>query len=79
MNKNKEKNIFSHPTKAQFYSFTALLLTGLVLSVLAMTDLFRETIFQRKNLMMILLHIYSIGVYVLFIRNYLSKRNEKSE
>lgn len=69
MEKNKEKNLFRNPTKVQFYSFIGLWITGLILSVLAMTDLFRETIFQRKNLMMILLHIFSIGVCIRFIRN----------
>lgn len=79
MNKKKENNLFENPTKTQFYLFIALWIIGLTLSVLAMTDLFRESIFQRKNLMMILLNIFSAGVCIRFIWNFTVNKHRKAE
>lgn len=43
------KKAMRPPTKKRLYWLTALWLTGLLLLVLAQTDLFRESLFQRKN------------------------------
>jgi hypothetical protein len=47
--KDNRQNLFTNPTKKQVLYFFILWLAGIVLLLLATTDLFTESPFQRSN------------------------------
>ncbi len=74
---NKEaKNWVSKPTKKQMIGFTAVWLVGLFLLILSMTDLFRESLFQKKYVLLYLLILGSAVAIFKLHANYWKSRNE---
>jgi hypothetical protein len=66
-------NWINHPTKKQLVLTIISALTGFILLLLAMTDFFNESPFQKKYFIIYLLFIgVGIRVYQL-VRNYLIK------
>lgn len=76
---NNSKNFFVYPSKKIVIFFVALCFIGNVLLILAATDLFKEHIFQRKNIMIIGLMSSSIlltfKLYANYLKNKYSKKN----
>lgn len=69
-------NRINHPTKIQLILIISSALTGIVLLLLAMTNFFNETPFQKKYIVIYLLFI-GVGIRVYqVIRNYLIKKKK---
>lgn len=69
MNNNSTHWILK-PTKRHILIVGILWLSGIILSLLAVTDVFKENIFQRKNVMMIILQIGATLTYIKMVKNY---------
>jgi hypothetical protein len=54
-----KKNWKNNPSKKNLVLFTGLWFLGITLLILSTTDLFKESFFQKKNLMIFLLIIGS--------------------
>lgn len=72
-----EPNFFKNPTKPQMILITVLWFIGVLLLVLATTDLFRESILQQKYMLTNLLIVGSTGTFYMSLRNYLLNRDSK--
>ena len=60
-----------------FLLFVGFWLLGLAMSILAMTDLFTEPLFQRKNTMMIYLNFSATGIMVSVMIAYFTARRKR--
>jgi hypothetical protein len=60
-----------------FLLFVGFWLLGLTMSILAMTDLFTEPLFQRKNTMMIYLNFSATGIMVTVLIAYFTARRKR--
>lgn len=49
--KNEKTNFITHPSTKQLIVITSIWLLSIVLLTLAQTDLFTESIFQKKHIM----------------------------
>jgi len=57
--KKSERNWINNPTKKQLILFTAIWVAGIFLLTIAITDMFRESFFQKRSLMIYILMIIS--------------------
>jgi len=69
MSTNKT-NWMTNPSPKQVVGFTVIWLVGLILLILSMTDLFRESLFQRKYTILYLLILGSTVALVKVHANY---------
>jgi hypothetical protein len=60
----------SKPTKRHILLVGLLWFSGVALSILAMTDVFKENLFQSKNTMMIIVQMIATIVYIKIVKNY---------
>lgn len=76
--KKDNRNLVENPTKKSLVLFTSLWFVGVVLLVMATTDLFTESFFQRKNGMIWLLMIFSTMTIVKVHLNYWSTKSKNA-
>lgn len=62
------------PTKRHILLVGLLLLSGILLSILGITDIFTTPIFVRKNILIIFLQLAATLVYIKMVKNYLQKK-----
>jgi hypothetical protein len=67
---NTRPHWISKPTKRHILLVSLLWFSGILLSILAMTDLFNENPLQRKNTLMLILQIGATLTYIKILRNY---------
>ena len=77
MNKNNHQTNFTHPSKKILTICSLVWFVGLSLNILAMTDLFREFLFQKKYIVMHFLLIGSTAMTLFLWNNYFKNKNEK--
>ena len=74
-----KRNFITNPSKKILILFTSLWLLGITLLILAMTDLFTESILQRKYVMVYFLMIGSTIVTGKLYFNYWKNKNLNSD
>jgi len=72
----KKTNWLKNPSKSQIATILTTGLIGISLLILSMTDLFRESPFQRKYLMLYLLILSTIIVMTRACINYIKSKQE---
>ncbi|ESU24860.1 hypothetical protein FEDK69T_04130 [Flavobacterium enshiense DK69] len=72
---NMKKNIFQNPSKKALILFAILSFTGISLMILAMSDLFTESVFQKRYLMFWFLIITNLMFLIRLFVNY--SKNKK--
>ncbi len=75
--KQVKTNWMNNPTRKQLILFTTLWILGITLLLLSMTDLFTESFFQKKNIIVYLLMIGSTLATFKLFRNFLNNRTSK--
>lgn len=73
----KSANWVLNPTKKQFITAVLVFGIGVVLNVLSLTNLFTESPFQRKNILILILMLLTIILIIRVSRNYISKRSQQ--
>ena len=73
--KDSKRNFIKNPSKKNLVTFTILWLLGIVLLTLSITNLFTESFFQGKYVMIYLLMIGSTIATIKLYRNYWRNRN----
>ncbi len=68
--KKTESNWMNNPTKKQLILFTVIWLVGVFLLTISITDLFRETFFQKSNLIIYIMIITSAIATIKLHLNY---------
>jgi len=68
--KTTKTNWINHPSKKQLILLTTIWILGVVLLVISMTNLFKESIFQVKYVLIYFLLIGSTVAIVRLYRNY---------
>ncbi len=66
----KKENWFKNPNKNIIIIFTILTFIGLLLTIIAMTDFFKESPFQSKYLLLWFINIFSIITLIKLYNNY---------
>jgi nicotinamide riboside transporter PnuC len=72
--KGKQANWVQHPTKNQMLLVVIIMLVGSFLIVLATSNLFTESPFQRKNTVLLFLLLPALISCIRVCRNYASNR-----
>ena len=72
--KREKTNWMNNPSIKQLILFTALWILANTLLILSMTDLFSESVFQRKYIMIYLLMIGSTLATLNLYRNFLKSK-----
>ena len=73
--KTEKNNWIKNPTKRQIVLFTTLWLVGMFLLIISMTDLFNESIFQKKYLIVYFLIFGATSATFILHFNYWKSRN----
>lgn len=77
MNENNHQTYFTHPSKKILTICSLIWFVGLSLNILAMTDLFRESLLQIKYIFMHFSLIGSTAMTLFLWYNYFKNKNEK--
>ena len=76
---NTKTNFITHPKVKHLLLFTGIWLLGIVLSTLAMTDLFTESFFQKNYIMSYFMMLLSITAIAKLYRNYWKNKKNLSK
>ncbi|TXF75060.1 hypothetical protein [Chryseobacterium sp.] len=74
----KLENWVHNPSKKTVIIFSTLSVIGITLNLLAMSDLFTETVFQSKYLMMWFIMVANVFVVATICINYFNKRRQEN-
>ena len=76
--KNNKRNFITNPSKKNLIIFTLLWFLGIVLLTLSATDLFTESFFQKKYVLIYFLMIGSTITTIKLYKNYWKNKNLNS-
>ncbi len=75
--KSKRPDWVTNPDTKDIWIYSGLWITGVILILLAATNFFTETPFIRKNILFVILVIFSLVPIIQMTRNYFAnKENE---
>lgn len=69
-----KKNILQNPTKTNLIVFTLLWMVSVVLIILSVTDLFTQTVFQKKYIPVFIIVLASSRVIAKLYFNYFKNK-----
>ena len=69
-----KKNILQNPTKANLIVFTLLWMVSVVLIILSVTDLFTQTVFQKRYIPVFIIVLASSRVIAKLYFNYFKNK-----